>query len=76
MTTKRRYGKEELARRGQTLYEKDMLSTLTANDDGRFAAIDIESGACEIDRDKLAACDQLRARLRDGQIWMVRVDSR
>ncbi|MDY0168718.1 MAG: hypothetical protein RBS80_19370 [Thermoguttaceae bacterium] len=76
MTTKRRYGKEELARRGQALYENDVLPKLTANDDGKFAALDVESGAYEIDRDKLAACDRLRARLPDAQIWMVRVGSR
>lgn len=76
MTTKRRHGKEELAHRGQTLYENDVAPELTASDDGKFAAIDIESGAYEIDRDKLAACDRLRARLPDAQIWMVRVGSR
>lgn len=74
--TKRRYSKEEFARRGDTVYENDVRPRLTAEDDGKFAAIDIESGAYEIDVDELKACDKLNARIPDAQIWLVRVGSR
>jgi hypothetical protein len=43
---------------------------------GKFAAIDIESGAYELDVDELAACDKLSGRIPDAQIWLVRVGSR
>ncbi len=72
----RRYSKDEFARRGDALYEKTVRPQLSAADEGRFAAIDIESGAYAVDADELEACDQLRARVPDAQIWMVRVGSR
>jgi len=75
-STKRRYSKQEFARRGDAIYENDIRPQLTAEDDGKFAAIDIESGAYEIDADELEACDRLRARVPDAQIWMVRIGSR
>jgi hypothetical protein len=42
--TKRRYSKEEFARRGDAIYEADVLPRLTAADEGKFVAIDIETG--------------------------------
>jgi len=75
-STKRRYSKQEFARRGDTIYENDVRPQLTAEDDGKFAAIDIESGAYQVEVDELEACDRLRARVPEAQIWMVRVGSR
>jgi hypothetical protein len=75
-STKRRYGKEEFARRGDAIYESDVRPQLKADDEGKFAAIDIESGTYEIGEDELAAGDRLRARVPRAQIWMVRVGSR
>jgi hypothetical protein len=75
MTTKRRYSKEEFARRGDSIYENDVRPQLTIDDDGKFAAIDIESGAYEIDVNELEACDKLSVRIPDAQIWLVRVGS-
>ena len=73
---KRRYSKEEFARRGDALYEKDILPKLAAKDVGKFLAIDVETGEYEIDRDELKAGNRLRARISDAQIWMVRVGHR
>ena len=75
-STKRRYSKEEFAQRGDAIYENEIRPRLKTEDDGKFAAIDIESGTYEIDVDELAACDRLRARVPEAQIWMVRVGSR
>jgi hypothetical protein len=75
-TTKRRYGKEEFAKRGDAVYENDVRPHLSADDEGKFAAIDIESGFYEINENELEACDRLRARVPDAQIWMVRIGSR
>jgi hypothetical protein len=75
-STKRRYGKEEFARRGDEIYEAQIRPRLTADDEGKFAAIDIESGEYEVADDELGACDKLGARLPEAQIWLVRVGSR
>jgi hypothetical protein len=74
--TKRRYSKEEFARRGDAIYEKEIRPQLKIDDENKFAAIDIESGDFAVDADELKACHKLRKRLPDAQIWMVRVGHR
>jgi hypothetical protein len=75
-SVKRRYSKEEFGRRGDALYEKLVRPQLNAGDDGKFAAIDIETGEFAIDGDELKACRKLRKRVPDAQIWMVRIGYR
>jgi hypothetical protein len=72
-TTEPRYSKEEFARRGDALYEKEILPRLTAKDVGNFLAIDIETGQYEVAADEMKAGDRLRRRLPEAQIWMVRI---
>jgi hypothetical protein len=72
-TTEPRYSKEEFARRGDAIYEKDILPNLTAKDVGKFLAIDIETGQYEIAADEMKAGNKLRRRLPEAQIWMVRI---
>ena len=74
-SVKRRYSKEEFARRGDAIYEKAVRPQLKASDQGKFAAIDIDSGEFAISADELKACHKLRKRIPDAQIWMVRVGS-
>lgn len=71
-----RYSKEEFARRGDEIYERNVSSQLGPDDEGRFVVIDIETGAYEIDRDEVAASDRLLARYPDAQVWLRRVGSR
>lgn len=71
-----RYPKEEFARRGDEIYERDVRPQLKPEDDGKFAAIDIETGEYEIDEDDLNACDKLNARIPDAQTWLVKIGSR
>jgi len=75
-STKRRFTKEEFARRGDAVYENDIRPKLKSEDEGKFATIDIESGIYEIDIDELEAGNRLRARIPEAQIWMVRVGLR
>ena len=75
-TTEPRYSKEEFARRGDAIYEKEVRPQLKAGDEGKFAAIDIESGEFAIDADELKAGNKLRKRIPDAQICIVRVGSR
>ncbi len=68
-----RYSKEEFARRGDAIYEKDILPHLAAKDAGKLLAIDIETGEHEMAASEMKAGDKLRARLPEAQIWMVRI---
>jgi hypothetical protein len=74
--TNRRYGKEEFARRGDAIYDQEIRPHIKAGDEGKSAAIDIESGEFAIDADELKAGNKLRKRFPDAQMWMVRVGYR
>jgi hypothetical protein len=71
-----RYSKEEFARRGDEIYERVLRPIVEKGNEGRFVAIDIETGAYEIDADELSASDRLLARVPDAQIWLRRIGSR
>ncbi len=70
---KRRYPAEEFARRGDDLFEKKVRPKLTVADEDKFAAIDIETGEFELDKNEKRACDRLCKRVADPQIWLVHV---
>lgn len=74
-STRPRYSKEEFASRGDEIFEEFIQSAVTKEDAGKFVAIDIESGAYEIDADELKASDRLKARVSDPQIWLRRIGS-
>lgn len=74
-TVKPRWSKEEFAKRGEAIFEKNIRPKLKNEDDNDFVAIDIETGAFEIDASEIAACDRLRARVPDAQTWLRRVAS-
>ena len=69
----RRYPKEEFARRGKELYEREIRRQVETGNEGKFVAIDIETGAWEMDAERTAAGDRLRQRLPDAQTWMMRI---
>ena len=71
-----RYSKTEFARRGQAIYERDIRPQVKAVDEGKFVAIDIETGAYEMDRDDYAATERLLVRHPNAQIWLLRVGHR
>ena len=76
MNSQPRYSKEEFARLGDAIYESQLRPVLEKGDEGKFVAIDIETGAYELDRDELAASDRLLARVPNAQIWLRRIGSR
>lgn len=71
-----RYSKEEFARRGEEIFERDIRAQLKGIPARHFVLIDIETGDFEVDESELAAADRLRARRPNGQVWMRRVGSR
>jgi hypothetical protein len=74
-TTGRRYPQEEIARRGDLIYQTQIRPSLQVEDDGKFVAIDIETNNYEMAHDELTAGDRLHARIPDAQVWMVKVGS-
>ncbi len=70
---KRRYSKEEFARRGNALVEETVRPSLSEAEADQFVAIDIESGEFELDRNELKAVDRLRRRIADPLIWLTHV---
>ena len=72
----RRYSREEIARRGDEIYEREVLPRLKPADEGKYALIDIETADYEIDRDEIAASDRLLARHPEAQVWMRQIGSR
>lgn len=73
VTSKRRYSKEEFARRGDALIESKVRPHLTPGDEDKFVAIDIETGEYELDKNEMKAVDRLRKRVADPQIRLVHV---
>ena len=72
---KPRYSTEEFAERAEAIFEKDIRPHLKKRAKRDFVAIDIETGAYEIDADEMAASHRLEARVPDAQIWLRRVGS-
>ena len=72
----RRYSKEEFARRGDEIYERDVKPLVEPAHNGKIVAIDIETGAWEMDSDEMIAGSRLRQRVPDSQTWVVRVGHR
>jgi hypothetical protein len=72
----RRYSKEELAQRGQALYEAGIQQQVEAGNKGKIVAIDIETGAFELDEETMPATRRLYARLPDAQPWVLRIGYR
>jgi hypothetical protein len=68
-----RYSKEEFAERGDRIYEQEIQPHVGPADRGKFVAIDIETGAYEIDADEDEASDRLLARVPTAQTWLKRI---
>jgi hypothetical protein len=71
-----RYSKDEHARRGRDLYEKQVRPQVEAGNHGKIVAIDIETGAFELADDGLTAAHRLLVRHPDAQIWCERIGRR
>ena len=67
MTASRRLDRDEIARRGQEIYEKCVCPILKAEDDNKFVAIDVESADFVVHPNDRQAADQLWAVARTGK---------
>jgi hypothetical protein len=71
-TTERRHTFEELDRLGSEIFQRRVQPGLQPTDEGKFVAIDVESGEFEIDKDDYTAVDRLQSRLSNPDIWLMR----
>ena len=71
-----RFSKQEFARRGDEIYQRDVQPRISPQDDGKFVAIDIETGDYEVDGDEIASSDRLLDRRPAAQLWLRQIGSR
>ena len=72
----RRYSKEEIARRGQELYASGIRQQVEVGNEDKIVAIDIETGAFEVDANVLPATNRLFEQYPDAQPWVIRIGHR
>ncbi|MGK7893791.1 MAG: hypothetical protein AB4372_09240 [Xenococcus sp. (in: cyanobacteria)] len=73
--TKPRYSKKEFAQLGDEIYEQQILPQIKESDRVKIVAIDIETGAWEIDSSEINASEHLEDKYPNAQIWFVKVGS-
>lgn len=66
---------EDLARLGAEVFDRRVRPALRPEDDGKFVAVDVESGEYEVDADDYAAFTRLRARVPAADVWLARAGS-
>jgi hypothetical protein len=71
-TTKSPRTLDELAALGGDIFDKQVRLALRPEDDGKFVAIDVDSGDYEIDEDDYAAVARLKLRKPAADIWLMR----
>ena len=69
-TTKLDRSLDECARLGTETFDRLVRPLLRPEDDGKFVAIDIDTGDYEIDEDDYTAIMRLSARCPAAEIWL------
>lgn len=65
--------RDEIVKRGKEIYYRDIASVVEADNYGRVVAIDVCTGEYEVAADAITSAEQLRTRLPDAVIFMMRV---
>ena len=68
--------KEETARLGKEIYERDIRPQVEPDHRGRVVAIDVDSGEYAIADTASVAAKRLRAQRLDAGVWLMRVGYR
>jgi hypothetical protein len=64
---------DEVAQLAAEAIDRCVRASLRPEDDGKFIAIDVDSGEHEIDEDDYTAVKRLRARCPSAEIWLDRI---
>lgn len=67
------YNGEEIARRGQALYQEQIRAEVEAQNKGKYLVINVETGEYEMDADDLAASKRAKARFPDAPLFAMRI---
>jgi hypothetical protein len=67
------FSSDEIAARGQALYDRDIRPRLDASARGKFLVLDVQSGEYEIDVDERAALKRVRAKHPDAVLYLLRI---
>ena len=68
--------REETARLGKEIYERDIRQLVEADHRGEVIAIDVGSGSYALGDNAIAASEGLRDQHPDAQVWLMRVGHR
>ncbi len=63
---------DQLAGLGKDIFDRQVRPALRPDDDGKYVAIDVETGDYEIDEDDYAAVKRLRSRKPAADVWLMR----
>jgi hypothetical protein len=67
---------DELFRLGTEIFEREVRPVLRLEDEGKFVAIDVDSGCYEIDNDDYTATERLLDHHPQARIWLARAGER
>jgi hypothetical protein len=67
------YASQDIARRGQALYDQHIRAKVEGRHKGEFLVLDIESGEYEIDASELAALQRAKAKHPDAALYILRI---
>ncbi len=67
---------EEIARRGDEIYERNIRAQIEAQYHGKIVAIDVDTAAYVVDDNAIDAARRLRAKHPEAEVWLVRIGHR
>ena len=67
------YTRDDIAARGQSLYEEQIRPLVEAEHKGKILVVDVETGHYEIDTDELAALRRARDQNVDASLYLLRI---
>ncbi len=76
MTIPVQHSREETARIGKEIYERDIRRLVESDHFGEVVAIDVGSGSYALGKNSIDASQSLRNQRPDAQIWLMRVGHR
>ena len=65
--------KEEIARLGKEIYQRDIRGQVEDAHHGKVIAIDVDSGKYALGQNAIAASESLREQHPGAQVWLMRV---
>ena len=76
MPTPTPQSREETARLGKEIYERDIRHLVEVDHHGEVVAIDVGSGSYALGENAIVASEGLREHYPDAQVWLMRVGHR